>query len=111
VSAAQVVLCFKLVRLGRDPKHLDSQVDVAGYAAVLREVSRRSGRPATASCLARAQARTAPSNEDLLAMRRAARRQQGVVVLRPEDIRDDWARQALINEANRLYGRCPGGAQ
>jgi hypothetical protein len=43
VSAAQVVLCFKLVRLGRDPKHLDSQVDVAGYAAVLREVSRRSG--------------------------------------------------------------------
>jgi hypothetical protein len=57
------------------------------------------------SCLARAQPRTALSNEDLLAMRRAAWRQQGVVVLRPEDIRDDWARQALINQANRLYGR------
>ena len=27
-------------RLARDPKHLDSQVDVAGYAAILREVSR-----------------------------------------------------------------------
>jgi Domain of unknown function (DUF6378) len=40
VSAAQVVLCFKLARLGRDPKHLDSQVDVAGCAAVLREVNR-----------------------------------------------------------------------
>ena len=26
--------------LARDPKHLDSQVDFAGYAAVLREVSR-----------------------------------------------------------------------
>jgi hypothetical protein len=22
---------------------------------------------------------------------------------------DDWTRQALINEANRLYGRRPGG--
>jgi hypothetical protein len=42
-------------------------------------------------------------------MRRAAWRTQGVVVLRPEDARDDWTRQALVNEANRLYGRQPGG--
>jgi hypothetical protein len=63
------------------------------------------------SCLARAQPRTAPSDEDLLAMRRAAWRTQGVVVLRPDDIRDDWTWQALINEANRLYGRRPGGGQ
>jgi hypothetical protein len=61
------------------------------------------------SCLARAQARTAPSDEDLQAMRRAAWRQQGVVVLRPEDIRNDWTRHALINEANRLYGARLGG--
>jgi Domain of unknown function (DUF6378) len=43
VSPAQVVLCLidlKLARLTRDPRHPDSQVDVAGYAAVLREVSR-----------------------------------------------------------------------
>ena len=43
VNPAQVVLCLidlKLARLTHDPKHLDSQVDVAGYAAVLREVSR-----------------------------------------------------------------------
>ena len=43
VSPAQVVLCLidlKLARLAHDPKHLDSQVDVAGYAAVLREVRR-----------------------------------------------------------------------
>jgi Domain of unknown function (DUF6378) len=43
VSPAQTVLCMldvKMARLARDPKHLDSQVDVAGYAAVLREVSR-----------------------------------------------------------------------
>jgi hypothetical protein len=43
VSPALVVLCLidlKLARLSRDPRHLDSQVDVAGYAAVLREVTR-----------------------------------------------------------------------
>jgi hypothetical protein len=63
------------------------------------------------SCLARAQARTALSDDDLLTLRRTAWCQQGVVVLRPEDARDDWTRQALINEANRLYGRRSGGAR
>jgi hypothetical protein len=63
------------------------------------------------SCLARAQARAAPTDDDLLAMRRAAWRKQGVIMLRPEDIHDDWTRQALINEAERLYGRRSGGAQ
>jgi Domain of unknown function (DUF6378) len=41
VTAAQVVIALmdlKLTRLSRDPKHLDSIVHVAGYAAVLREV-------------------------------------------------------------------------
>jgi hypothetical protein len=41
-------------------------------------------------------------------MRRAAWRKQGVIMLRPEDVRDDWTRQMLINEANRLYGRRHG---
>jgi hypothetical protein len=43
VSAAQVVLCLldlKLARLAHDPAHLDSQLDLAGYAACLREVTR-----------------------------------------------------------------------
>ncbi len=43
VSAAQVVLCLidlKLARLAHDPVHEDSILDVAGYAAVLREVTR-----------------------------------------------------------------------
>jgi hypothetical protein len=60
------------------------------------------------SCFARAQARTTPS-KDLLAMRRAAWRRQGVIMLRPEDVRDDWTRQALINEANRFFGWRSGG--
>jgi hypothetical protein len=61
------------------------------------------------SSLARVGACSAVTSEDLLAMRRAVWLTQDVVVLRPEDVQDDWARQALINEANRLYGRRPGG--
>ncbi len=43
VTPAQVALCLldvKLARLAQDPAHLDSIVDVAGYAACLREVTR-----------------------------------------------------------------------
>jgi len=43
VSAAQVALCLidlKIARLVHDPRHLDSIVDVAGYSACLREVTR-----------------------------------------------------------------------
>ncbi len=43
VTPAQVVLCLidlKLARLMHDPAHLDSAIDLAGYAAVLREVVR-----------------------------------------------------------------------
>ena len=47
----------------------------------------------------------APTEPELFAMRRAAWRKQGIVVIRPADVRDDWTRQALANEATRLYGR------
>ena len=43
VTPAQVVLCMidlKLTRLARDPKHQDSILDIAGYAAVLHEVTK-----------------------------------------------------------------------
>jgi hypothetical protein len=61
------------------------------------------------SSLARSAARRPSPESELVTMRRAAWRHQGVVVLRPEEVRDDWTRQALINEANRLYGRRAGG--
>jgi hypothetical protein len=63
------------------------------------------------SSLARSAACGPAPEAELVAMRRAAWRHQGVVVLRPEEVRDDWTRQALINEANRLYGRRPGGGR
>jgi Domain of unknown function (DUF6378) len=43
ITPAQVALCLidlKLARLTRDPSHVDSIVDIAGYAACLREVTR-----------------------------------------------------------------------
>lgn len=43
ITSAQVALCLidlKLARLAHDPTHLDSVLDVAGYAAVLRDVTR-----------------------------------------------------------------------
>ena len=67
------------------------------------------GPAACRSSLARAVARSRSPETELVAMRRAAWRHQGVVVLRPEEVGDDWTRQALINEANRLYGRRSGG--
>ncbi len=42
VTPAKVALCLidlKLARLTRDPSHLDSVIDVAGYAAILSEVT------------------------------------------------------------------------
>ena len=41
ISPAQVALCMidlKLARLAYDPGHIDSVVDVIGYAALMREV-------------------------------------------------------------------------
>jgi hypothetical protein len=48
--------------------------------------------------------RTAPTDEELFAMRRAAWRKQGIAVIRLADVRDEIIRQALVNEATRLYG-------
>jgi hypothetical protein len=43
ITPAQVVLCLldlKLARLAHDPTHEDSAVDVCGYAALLRQLTR-----------------------------------------------------------------------
>ena len=47
----------------------------------------------------------APTEDELFAMRRAAWRGQGIVVIRLADVRGEIIRQALVNEATRLYGR------
>jgi hypothetical protein len=49
--------------------------------------------------------RSLPTEDELFAMRRAAWRRQGIVVVRLADVRDEWTRQALVNEATRLSGQ------
>ena len=49
--------------------------------------------------------RSLATDDELISMRRAAWRAQGIAVIRPADIRDDWLRQAVVNEATRLYGQ------
>jgi hypothetical protein len=48
--------------------------------------------------------RALASEEELFVMRRAVWRKQGIVVINPAEVRDAIIRQALINEATRLYG-------
>ena len=42
---------------------------------------------------------------EIEALRRKAWLDQGVIVLRPDELRDDFARQAIVNEATRRWGR------
>lgn len=57
------------------------------------------------SSLSRHQARPPLEAEQLHRMRAAAWHGQGVAVIRPEEVEDDWIRQAIVNEADRLYGK------
>ena len=62
-------------------------------------------RSETRGSLERHLPRTATTEDELFTMRRAAWRRQGIVVITPDDIHDEWIRQAVVNEAGRLYGR------
>lgn len=53
---------------------------------------------------ARVTARAAMNEDEMQAMRRRAWRENGVLVLRPEDIADERARQVLMKAALALYG-------
>ncbi len=57
------------------------------------------------SSLARAVMSGPTSTVELDAMRRRAWREQGVVALKPDDITDEWLRQAVVNEAVRKWGK------
>jgi hypothetical protein len=62
-------------------------------------------RSETRGSLGRHLPRSLPTEDELFAMRRAAWRKQGIIVVRLADVRDDIIRQALLKEATRLYGR------
>ena len=62
-------------------------------------------RSAVRGSLERHLPKSAPTEQELFAMRRAAWRRQGIAVIRPADVRDEIIRQAFVNEATRLYGQ------
>lgn len=57
------------------------------------------------SSLAKHQLSRARTREEMRDLAVAVWRQRGLALIDPLLIPDDFARQALINEANRLYGR------
>ncbi len=65
------------------------------------------GPPPVRSTLARFIARAPRSTEEIEALRRRAWIEQGVVVLEPDELADDWLRQALTNEAAKRWGGRP----
>ncbi len=62
------------------------------------------------SSLAKHQLNQPADDEQLKTMRRKAWREQGVAMLRPEDVQDDWTRQVIVNTAEKLYGKRKGKA-
>lgn len=56
------------------------------------------------SHLSRHQPRTPTDETEIRALRRKAWLEQEIAVLPLAEIRDDWTRQAVKNEATRLYG-------
>ena len=53
-------------------------------------------------------AQTPATEEELRAMRAAAWHKQGILVVSPEALRDDWERQCVTNIGNRLFGKRVG---
>lgn len=57
------------------------------------------------SCLARVAAVAPARVAELENLRRRAWLEQGIVVVRPAELADDWLQQRLVSEATRRWGR------
>lgn len=56
------------------------------------------------SLLGKRAGRSPSSEDDIRDMARRAWRQKGLALIDPDSVADPFARQAIINEAERLYG-------
>jgi hypothetical protein len=57
------------------------------------------------SCLARIVPSGQTSPAEIETLRQRAWIEKGIVVLHPDEISDEWLRQALRNEATKRFGR------
>ena len=111
ITAAQVVIALldlKLVRLSRDPKHLDSSDRRGRLCGGLAGADAMTGPASYRSCLARAQADRRPATRTC-SHAPGGWRTAGRGRAQAEEMRDDWTRQRSSTEPDRLYGRRPGG--
>ena len=102
VTPAQVVLCLidlKLARLGHDPAHADSILDVVGYAAVLAGgavMNAMKWHPRGYGGQ-----RRAPDQ-----VKRDGWREQGVLAVAVDDERLTWPERELVRQlGDKLYGK------
>lgn len=56
------------------------------------------------SLLGKRVGRSPSGDEDIREMARRAWRQKGLALIDPDNVADPFARQAIVNEAERLYG-------
>ena len=62
------------------------------------------GRPRPVSPLARVVGASALNGDDLLALRRRVWRETGIAVIKPDDLKDEVARDTIAKAANELFG-------
>jgi len=62
-------------------------------------------RASSMEALTAARTRTPADAQELEAMQRRAWHDYGVIVLRPEEIADDFTRQTVINLGNQKFGK------
>lgn len=84
-------------------KHNDSSGN--GQGRVPARVCRGDGPRVPRSSLAPLQLARARTAQEMSELAMQVWRQRGLALIDPLMVMDDFARQALINEANRLYGR------
>ena len=61
------------------------------------------------SHLARYQPKASLTDAQLLALAAKAWHDHGIALFRPDDLPNEWDRQAVVNAAERLYGRRANG--
>ena len=86
---------------GESASHFKGEAAAAPVTNVFKSQGPRFPR----SSLAPVQLVRAHTREEMRKLAEAAWRQRGLALIDPLLINDEFARQALVNEANRLYGR------
>lgn len=62
-------------------------------------------RPASAECRTTLTGKTAKNADDIKSMRARLWHEEGIAVIDPKDLYNDFDRQAVVNAATKMYGK------